>query len=1109
MKDKLSEYVSVDRQFLRSIRLDTDYGRTDALNGYVLQPSGYAALETMANHLSNSQQRAFTWTGPYGGGKSSLALALASLAGGDDSIRTMARKALNLKSKDPVLTQFGQGKSWTVLNVVGKRNSITSEIGNAIDQNIRGDRGRKSQINGHRDVIAELVREAENADTGGVLLIIDELGKLLEYAALADEDVGFYQDLAETASRCKGNLIVLGILHQSFEQYALRLGTDVQHEWAKVQGRYVDIPLVAGSDEVLLLISRALTVKIDHPKSLKIAEKVGDVIRNRRPSAVSNIDALLDDSWPLHPVTAALLGPASRRKFGQNERSVFGFLASAEPLSFSETLKGLDADQNSYYYPDQFWDYLRVNLEPAILASGDGHRWASCTDAIARAEARFSAFHVRLVKIISLIELFREGSGLIAEKDLLQYCIPQCDAAFVDQTLTELTSASILIFRKHLDAYGIYAGSDFDIELAIRSAKSKIDQTMAITANNIADLGPITARRHYWYTGAMRWLSRTIVEENELSKYIANFHPTGSNCGSFILLLQSRYGDQNKLIKLAKKESEATSSQGLLIGLPKNSERIYELLLNVGALDFVRGDSRELHGDNVATTEINSRLRTAKATLEEELRDSFKNANWYFQGKLVNSVVGKDANLSQIASFVADAIYPVSPVIHSELVNRNDISSSASKAQKDLLHRMLSHADQENLGYTAYPADAGLYFTVLQGCKLHRKVKGNWKFCDPLNSAESNNIVPAWTRAKELVFQEKAITSLEDLYELWRQPPYGIKNGLLPIFALAFFLSYRHQLALYIENTFTPELTEAYFDEWLQDPSRVTWRFVKIEGSEREMLELLSSALSKRLNRPVLAEALDSARSLVALVFQLPPWTRRTDSISALAKDVRRLLLHASDPHKVLFTDLPLVIGTNDARELSDRIAEITEELLGAYEHRLRQIEKRVLEALNSKHDLIAVNERGKSVASVGADFKLDAFATRLSTYVGTVADLEGLSMLAIGKPTRDWTDHDINAGEIQLISWAFEFRRLESLARVQNRPTTRHAIGVVFGTSDTVTGTFDVASSDEALINRLAEEFVQKITGEVTNEVVLAAIAQAGATIFKKIEENREQKND
>jgi hypothetical protein len=1108
MQNNLSAFVSVDRQFLRSVRLDTDYGRADALQGYVLQPSGYAALETVANYICNSQQRAFTWTGPYGGGKSSLALALASLAGGDENVRGVARETLGLKKRDPLVTLFGVGKPWTVLNIVGKRESIVSEIARSIDKNIRGNRGRKPQVDGRRDVITELVRQADSVDSGGVLLIIDELGKLLEHAAHNGDDVGFFQDLAETASRCSGKLVILGILHQSFEQYASRLGTEIQHEWAKVQGRYVDIPIVSGSDEVLTLISRALNVKIAHPQSLIVSEKVGEVIRRRRPSAVSDVHLLLDASWPLHPVTAALLGPASRRKFGQNERSVFGFLASAEPQSFSEVLKGLKADQESYYYPDQFWDYLRINFEPAILASSDSHRWASCVDAILRTEARFSALHVRLVKVISLIELFREGSGLVAEKDLLQYCVPNEEASTVDQALTELTAASILIFRKHLDAYGIYAGSDFDIEQAIRSAKAQIGHAAVDTANNLADLGPVTARRHYWNTGAMRWLSRTIVDENNLTKCINEFHPTGSNCGGFVLLLQSRYIEGTKLIKLAKKTSEVANAHGLLIGLPKNAERIRELLLNVGALEYVKENSRELHGDSVATTEINSRLRTAKASLEDELRDSFKTANWYFQGKLVDSVVGKNANLSQIASYVADAIYPESPIIHSELVNRNDISSSASKAQKDLLHRMLTHADQEDLAYTSYPADAGLYFTVLQGCKLHRKTKGHWRFCDPTNLSECNNISPAWRKAKELVFQEGAVTCLEDLYTLWRQPPFGIKNGLLPIFALAFFLTYRHQLALYIENTFTPELTEAYFDEWLQDPKRVAWRFVKIEGSEKKMLELLSVALSKRLNKSVTADALDSARSLVALVFQLPSWTRRTDSISVLAKDVRRLLLHASDPHKVLFADLPLVLGTHDARELSERIAEIAEELLGAYEQRLRQIESRVMEALDSKSDFISVNERGKLVACVGADFKLDAFATRLSTYTGRITDLEGLLMLAIGRPARDWTDHDINAGEMQLVSWAFEFRRLESLASVQDRPTSRHAIGVVFGTDETITGTFDVAVSSEHLINRLSAEFLEKVQGEITQEVMLAAIARAGATIFKELQLNREKSN-
>lgn len=110
MSSDLSHKIQVNRNFLRSVRLDTDFGRTDALQGFVLQPSARSALESISHHILDSQQRAFTWTGPYGGGKSSLALALASLAAGDETVRATAKRALGLPKSSPVLKCFGTSK---------------------------------------------------------------------------------------------------------------------------------------------------------------------------------------------------------------------------------------------------------------------------------------------------------------------------------------------------------------------------------------------------------------------------------------------------------------------------------------------------------------------------------------------------------------------------------------------------------------------------------------------------------------------------------------------------------------------------------------------------------------------------------------------------------------------------------------------------------------------------------------------------------------------------------------------------------------------------------------------------------------------------------------
>lgn len=97
-----------------------------------------------------------------------------------------------------------------------------------------GNEGKKAT---GRGFIADLCEAAESKEHEGVLVIIDEMGKFLEAAALGvGDDVYFFQELAEAASRSKGRIVVVGILHQSFGQYATRLGIDTRDDWSKVQG---------------------------------------------------------------------------------------------------------------------------------------------------------------------------------------------------------------------------------------------------------------------------------------------------------------------------------------------------------------------------------------------------------------------------------------------------------------------------------------------------------------------------------------------------------------------------------------------------------------------------------------------------------------------------------------------------------------------------------------------------------------------------------------------------------------------------------------------------------------------------------------------------------
>ena len=118
----LAERVTVSRRFQRAIRIDTDLDDPSALEGFVCPQSSAVVLEAMAQHLADSGQGAFTWTGPYGSGKSSLAVALSALVGPGANARREAASVIGKETAAAVWSAMSpQRDGWVVLPIVGRR----------------------------------------------------------------------------------------------------------------------------------------------------------------------------------------------------------------------------------------------------------------------------------------------------------------------------------------------------------------------------------------------------------------------------------------------------------------------------------------------------------------------------------------------------------------------------------------------------------------------------------------------------------------------------------------------------------------------------------------------------------------------------------------------------------------------------------------------------------------------------------------------------------------------------------------------------------------------------------------------------------------------------
>lgn len=1094
----LSERVAIERRFQRSIRLDADIGSVDALQGFVCQRSAADGLANMSRQIAQTNQRAFTWTGPYGGGKSSLAVALAGLLGPKGAVRSAAAKALGKTTSDDIVRQLHPtSKGWLIIPVVGRKGDAVADIGVALEAARRrnGALGRsRAPATSGRELLDRLDAEATDRKRDGIIVVIDEMGKFLESAAAGGADIYFFQELAERAARSSGTLVVVGILHQAFEQYASRLGRETRDEWAKIQGRFIDVPLIAGVDEVIDLLGHAISSQKKHLSTLETAKAVAGSIGKRRPGSASDLAQRLDRCWPLHPVTAAVLGPMSRRRFGQNERSIFGFLTSAEPAGFQEFLRNTPEDNGRLFGPDRFWDYLRINLEPAILASNDSHRWAQAVDAVERCEARGSALHIALAKSIALIDMFRNGSGLAGDRVTIETCVTTADKANVDGVLKDLERWSVAVFRKHLDAWASYAGSDFDIDEAVASAIALSSDLDLARLAKLAGLQPVLAKRHYYQTGTLRWFQTELVQFDQIRQAAVK---SSADAGRFLLVLQNDDLGHKATIAACKDLSAEVGDELVAIGVPTNSRKIHEFGKELVALEYVRKNRPELDGDNVARREINARMAAVSADLEEEFRFAFSDARWFVRGEEVSLSTG--ASLSQLASNLTDQRFAEAPKVHSELINRQRPSSNIQAAVRDLLRAMIASPQKERLGIQGYPAEMGLYCTVLLPAGLHRDLgDGTFGFGKPSNTAAGKTFKSAWNAAEELFSSDGEAVSFTHLYKLWQAPPYGLRRGILPILACAFVMANRSRFAIYAEGRFQADITDYFADILYQDEELIALRRVDVNAYRGAVLEGVAAAIAAATGQICPTEALEIARSLVRLVRDLPPWTRKTLALSQDTIEVRRVLMHADDPHKALFVDLPAIFGAGDAKAVADGIERCLREMSVAYPDMLDDLARKMFDALSheSGTDLDALRKRARNVVDLTGNLQVDAFALRLAEFHGAKSELESIFGLA-GRPTQDWTDRDPDQAALAMADFALKFRRAEVLARVKGRKPSREVMAVVVGTGEKgreVVEEFEISDSERPDVAALAEVLSKAMRESGANRsIVLAALAEAG----------------
>ncbi len=1063
----ISELFQVQERYVRSVNLERDFEDASSLEGYVVTPQLRQMLERLQSGLDTySTQRAWRITGDYGSGKSSFALLLANL---------FSERRAQLPSK--LLTELKPRQDPRLLPVLvtGSREPLAISLLRAVARGLHGLRtsgptphvlifvedllatSSEKEISTH-DVVnaieAACYYVARTGKSSGLLIILDELGKPLEFSALHPErqDVYLLQALAESAARSgQRPIYVIGLLHQGFNVYAESLSQAAQKEWEKVAGRFDELIFSQHLDQVSHLIAEALKIKYaKFPSELKerAEQEMEDVLALNWYGASANRKMMLEVAkrlYPLHPSVVPVLVRVFS-KFGQNERSLFSFLLSNEPHGLQE-FASRTLSSNEWFRLSHLYDYTRATFGYRLGLQSYRSHWNQI-DSVVQGFPVENADELELLKTVGLLNLL-DSAALPPSLHILKVaCAHAKSPARWKASFDKLERQKrVLYFRGKTAGYCLWPHTSVNLESAYQEACAAVASPARVSdlLKAHVESRPIVARRHYIQTGNLRHFNVVYVPSHSLVNAMKENDPAADG-RILIVLCDSEEDRRQSLFDIAGQQ--AADSVLTLAAVPRPLIALAGVLHEVQKWEWISTNTPGLNHDRYAANEVSNQLSAARLVLSKMIRefvglhqsDRPTDLQWFQNGGSITIRDGKE--LLTTLSRLCDEAFPNAPEVRNELINRRQLSSAAAAARMRLIERIFTHPTVERLGMPAgkAPPEYSMYLSVLVETGLHRKEDDAWKLQEPGEGCDPQQVRPAFRFLLDTLRSASGRrVRVSKLVEELRKPPYGIRDGLAFLFLAILAQSREQDLAFYENGSFMRSVGGEDFLRIVKDPSSFELQFYEMNAVRSDLYRRLSRILSLPTVERGRIELLDVVRPLCQFATGLPLYTQKTHELDHGAQKVRAALMHAREPATLLFEDLPAALSftsqevtTEGMEEFVQRLRLTLEELRSAFPELIRKIG----EALSNELKGPALPSGRKTMSQRARALLVSATEARLKSFCLQLADdtlgdtqwLEALASLVCSKPAAKWLDRDVDLFLRELAHLATSFLRLEAL---------------------------------------------------------------------------------
>lgn len=664
----------------------------------------------------------------------------------------------------------------------------------------------------------DVVELYENAARGlrkggysGIYVVYDEFSKYLEanITEASVSDIKMLQDFAEKCNRSGDTQMhIMLISHKEIANYIDKLPKQKVDGWRGVSERFKHVHLNNNFTQTYEIIGSVIKKSLEwrHFVADHAAEFADVNQRYCNHPIFSDVNTedyaeSLERCYPLHPVSMYVL-PRLSERVAQNERTLFTFLSADGASTLSAFLKKHDDTRYALLSPDLIYDYFEPLFRKEAY-EGNIHKVYLLTTSILD-QLEDNSLESKIVKTISLIYILEQFERLKPTTDEIMsiygngYTMDE-----VQDAIQVLIEKKFLVYRKRSNNYlQLKQSSGVNIRErvsdVVESQRRKTD--VVETLNSVNFDSYVYPSQYNDEHDMTRYFAFEFINAQAISsiEHIADRINATDADGIIFGIVPSEDDSIERLSDEILLRSQ--ECQQAIFVLPNNFSSIE---LTVRELNAVIALRDEVSGDKILFDEYEiiyeDMVQVVNRYIASYTHPELANSRYIHNGEYV--AISRKAGLSKLVSEICDAVFPLTPVICNEVINRNEPTSIATNSRTRIVAALLRAELEPNLGLSGTSQEVSIMrSTLLRTGILRQDESAVMLNLSPSDEKIANMLAVIEDFILEARHFEKL--SFDVLYDRLTGAAgrIGLRKGLIPIYLAVVLHGHKQKIVLTDRN---------------------------------------------------------------------------------------------------------------------------------------------------------------------------------------------------------------------------------------------------------------------------------------------------------------------